>query len=165
MWIPEYKQEKRYDAVPLHRQPRKAEPATSVVIVGSGFAAFECARRLARRLDRARASDVRVTIVSPVDYMQYSQLLADVAGGLVDPRLSVFRWPERSRACRRCAAGSTALTSIGILLSFTDPEGRVGTLSWDRLVLTPGSRPGCSNTPGLATHARAEVDGGGAVSA
>ena len=72
--------------VPLHRQPQKAEPATSVVIVGSGFAAFECARRLARRLDKARASDVRVTIVSPVDYMQYSPLLADVAGGLVDPR-------------------------------------------------------------------------------
>ena len=74
-------------SVPRHRQPQKAEPDTSVVIVGSGFAGgFECARRLARRLDRARASDVRVTIVSPVDYMQYSPLLADVAGGLVDPR-------------------------------------------------------------------------------
>ena len=73
-------------AVPLCRQPQRAERITSVVIVGSGFAAFQCARRLARRLDRARASDVRVTIVSPVDYMQYSPLLADVAGGLVDPR-------------------------------------------------------------------------------
>src|SRR3954454_16681146 len=71
------------NAVPLHR--RKSEPATSVVIVGSGFAAFECARGLVRRLDRARASDVRVTIISPVDYMQYTPLLADVAGGLVDP--------------------------------------------------------------------------------
>ena len=68
--------------------------------------------------------------------------------------LSVFRWPERSRACRRCAAGSTALTSIGICSTFTDPEGRVGTLSWDRLVLTPGSVTRLFDTPGLATHAR-----------
>jgi NADH dehydrogenase len=37
---------------------------TSVVIVGSGFTGFGCARRLARRL---RKSDVDVTMISPVD--------------------------------------------------------------------------------------------------
>lgn len=57
------------NAVSLHRQPEKVEPATSVVIVGSGFAAFECARGLARRLGRALAAHVKVTIVSPVDYL------------------------------------------------------------------------------------------------
>ncbi len=39
------------------------------------------------------------------------------------------------------------------MLSFTDPEGRVRTLSWDRLVLTPGSVTRLFDTPGLATHA------------
>jgi NADH:ubiquinone reductase (H+-translocating) len=73
-------------ATTRQRHPQDAARTTSVVIVGSGFAGFECARRLARRLRRAHASNVRVTIVSPVDYMQYSPLLADVAGGLVDPR-------------------------------------------------------------------------------
>jgi NADH:ubiquinone reductase (H+-translocating) len=58
-------------AVPLHRQAEKAEPDTSVVIVGSGFAAFECARGLVRRLDTAGASDATVTIVSPADYMEH----------------------------------------------------------------------------------------------
>ncbi|MBV8862329.1 MAG: NAD-binding protein, partial [Mycobacterium sp.] len=47
----------------------------SVVIVGSGFTGFECARRLARRL---RKSDVDITIISPVDYMLYTPLLPDV---------------------------------------------------------------------------------------
>ena len=56
---------------------------TSVVIVGSGFTGFECARRLARRL---RKTDVDITIISPVDYMLYTPLLPDVAGGVVDAR-------------------------------------------------------------------------------
>src|ERR1700688_2358978 len=59
------------------------EMVTSVVIVGSGFTGFECARRLARRL---RRTAVDVTIISPVDYMLYTPLLPDVAGGVVDAR-------------------------------------------------------------------------------
>jgi NADH dehydrogenase len=39
------------------------------------------------------------------------------------------------------------------MLSFTDPEGREGTLSWDRLVLTPGSVTRLFDTPGLAKYA------------
>ena len=58
---------------------------TSVVIVGSGFTGFECARGLARRLRRSKA-DVDITIISPIDYMLYTPLLPDVAGGLLDAR-------------------------------------------------------------------------------
>ena len=141
-------------AVPLHRQPRKAEPATSVVIVGSGFTAFECARRLARRLDRARASDVRVTIVSPVDYMLYSPLLADVAGGLVDPRFVSIPLAGTLKGVQAVRGRVDSVDFDRHLLTFTDPEGRVGTLSWDRLVFTPGSVTRLFDTPGLATHAR-----------
>ncbi len=38
-------------------------------------------------------------------------------------------------------------------LSFTDPEGRVAALPWDRLVLTPGSVTQLFDTPGLAKYA------------
>ncbi len=141
------------NAVPLHRQAEKAEPATSVVIVGSGFAAFVCARGLARRLDRARASDVRVTIVSPVDYMQYSPLLADVAGGLVDPRFVCIPLAGTLKGVRAVRGRVDSVDFDRHSLSFTDPEGMVGTLSWDRLVLAPGSVTRLFDTPGLATHA------------
>lgn len=40
---------------------------SSVVIVGSGFTGFECARRLARQLRKHQP--VEVTIISPIDYM------------------------------------------------------------------------------------------------
>jgi NADH:ubiquinone reductase (H+-translocating) len=58
-----------------------------VVIVGSGFAGFECARRLSKLLRRKR-SDATVTMVSPVDYLLYTPLLPEVAGGSIDPRFA-----------------------------------------------------------------------------
>jgi NADH dehydrogenase len=57
----------------------------SVVIVGSGFTGFECARHLARKLLKHNTS-ADITIISPVDYMLYTPLLPDVAGGVVDAR-------------------------------------------------------------------------------
>jgi NADH dehydrogenase len=141
------------NTVPLHRQSEKAEPATSVVIVGSGFAAFECARRLARRLGRARASDVRVTIVSPVDYLQYTPLLADVAGGLVDPRFVCVPLAGTLKGVRVVRGRVDRVDFDRHMLSYTDPEGREGTLSWDRLVLTPGSVTRLFDTPGLVKYA------------
>ncbi len=42
----------------------------------------------------------------------------------------------------------------GRTLIYTDPEDRSHELSWDRLVLTPGSVTRLFDIPGLATHAR-----------
>ncbi|ORA90603.1 hypothetical protein BST31_16245, partial [Mycobacterium marseillense] len=58
---------------------------TSIVIVGSGFTGFTCARHLARIL-RRRKAPVDITMISPVDYMLYTPLLPDVAGGVLDAR-------------------------------------------------------------------------------
>ncbi|WP_156660543.1 hypothetical protein, partial [Mycobacterium sp. 852002-10029_SCH5224772] len=42
-------------AIPCHRTPPTLGPVTSIVIVGSGFTGFTCARRLARILRRRNA--------------------------------------------------------------------------------------------------------------
>jgi NADH:ubiquinone reductase (H+-translocating) len=39
-------------------------------------------------------------------------------------------------------------------LTYCDPEERSHSMSWDRLVLTPGSVTRLFDIPGLATHAR-----------
>lgn len=130
---------------------------TSVVIVGSGFTGFECARRLARDLRRKKArnkADVEVTIISPVDYMLYTPLLPDVAGGLVDARFVTIPLAGTLPGVRAIRGRVEKADLAGRTLVYADPEERRHELRWDRLVLTPGSVTRLSDIPGLATHAR-----------
>jgi NADH:quinone reductase (non-electrogenic) len=124
---------------------------TSVVVVGSGFTGFECARRLARRL---RKSDVDVTIISPVDYMLYTPLLPDVAGGVVDPRFVTIPLAGTLNGVRKIRGRVDSVDFDQHRLQFTDLEQRSRELPWDRLVLTPGSVTRLFDIPGLAQYAR-----------
>jgi NADH:ubiquinone reductase (H+-translocating) len=124
---------------------------TSVVIVGSGFTGFECARRLARRLHK---TDVNITIISPVDYMLYTPLLPDVAGGVVDPRFVTIPLAGTLQGIRKVRGRVDSVDLAQHRLEFTDPEQRSRSLSWDRLVLTPGSVTRLFDIPGLAHYAR-----------
>jgi NADH:ubiquinone reductase (H+-translocating) len=124
---------------------------TSVVIVGSGFTGFECARRLARRL---RKTDADVTIISPVDYMLYTPLLPDVAGGVVDPRFVTIPLAGTLNGVRKIRGRVDSVDLTQHRLDFTDLEQRSRSLSWDRLVLTPGSVTRLFDIPGLAQYAR-----------
>src|SRR4051812_20857024 len=129
---------------------------TSVVIVGSGFTGFECARRLARILRKqgVAASGIDITIISPTDYMLYTPLLPDVAGGLVDPRFVTIPLAGSLPGVRAERGRVDGVDFDGHTITFVDPEGRSHPRSWDRLVLTPGSVPRLLDIPGLATHAR-----------
>lgn len=124
---------------------------TSIVVVGSGFTGFECARRLGRRL---RKSDVDVTIISPVDYMLYTPLLPDVAGGVVDPRFVTIPLAGTLNGVRKIRGRVDSVDLERHRLQFTDLEQRSCELSWDRLVLTPGSVTRLFDIPGLAQYAR-----------
>ena len=124
---------------------------TSVVIVGSGFTGFECARRLARRL---RKTEVDITIISPVDYMLYTPLLPDVAGGVVDARFVTIPLAGTLNGVRKIRGRVESVDLAQHRLEFTDLEQRSRSLSWDRLVLTPGSVTRLFDIPGLAQYAR-----------
>ncbi|BBZ28562.1 dehydrogenase [Mycolicibacterium madagascariense] len=125
---------------------------TSVVIVGSGFTGFECARRLARTL--RRDPSVTITIVSPVDYMLYTPLLPDVAGGVVDARFVAIPLSTTLKGVRTVKGRVESVDFEGRQVRYRDPDDDVHTLSWDRLVLTPGSVTRLFDIPGLAVHAR-----------
>ncbi|MBY0289506.1 MAG: NAD(P)/FAD-dependent oxidoreductase [Mycobacteriaceae bacterium] len=127
---------------------------TSVVIVGSGFTGFECARQLARKMRRQAGASVDITIISPVDYMLYTPLLPDVAGGLVDARFVAIPLANALRGVQAIRGRVDEVDFEGRTVTFTDPEERVRSLRWDRLVLTPGSVTRLFDIPGLAEHAR-----------
>src|ERR1700759_3946360 len=124
---------------------------TSVVVVGSGFTGFECARRVARRL---RRSGIDITIISPVDYMLYTPLLPDVAGGVIDPRFVTIPLAGTLNGVRKIRGRDDSGDFDQHRLRFTDLEQRSRELSWDRLVLTPGSVTRLFDIPGLAQYAR-----------
>ena len=130
---------------------------TSVVVVGSGFTGFECARQLARKMRRhakATGTSVDITIISPVDYMLYTPLLPDVAGGLVDARFVAIPLANALHGVQAIRGRVDDVDFDGRTVTFTDPEERVRSLKWDRLVLTPGSVTRLFDIPGLAEHAR-----------
>lgn len=130
---------------------------TSVVIVGSGFTGFECARHLARKLRKSEGTGsepVEITIISPVDYMLYTPLLPDVAGGLVDARFVTIPLANSLRGVRAVRGRVDDVDFDQRTVTFTDPEQRVRSMPWDRLVLTPGSVTRLFDVPGLAEHAR-----------
>src|SRR5215213_5823121 len=126
---------------------------TSVVIVGSGFTGFQCARHLARKLRKHNPS-VDISIISPVDYMLYTPLLPDVAGGVVDARFVAIPLANALRGVQVIRGRVDGVDFDGRTVMFTDPEDRSRTLPWDRLVLTPGSVTKLFDVPGLAEHAR-----------
>ncbi|MGE2721929.1 NAD(P)/FAD-dependent oxidoreductase [Mycolicibacterium celeriflavum] len=126
---------------------------TSVVIVGSGFTGFECARTLARKL-RKHDSDVEISIISPVDYMLYTPLLPDVVGGLVDARFVAIPLANTLRGVQAIRGRVEEVDFEQRTVTYTDPEERSRALPWDRLVLTPGSVTRLFDIPGLAEHAR-----------
>src|ERR1700720_3430900 len=131
---------------------RSREPS-SVVIVGSGFTGFECARHLARKLLKHN-TPADITIISPVDYMLYTPLLPDVAGGVVDARFVAIPLANTLRGVQAIRGRVDSVDFDGRTVTFTDPEERSRSLSWDRLVLTPGSVTRLFDVPGLAEHAR-----------
>ncbi|OBJ05563.1 NADH dehydrogenase [Mycobacterium alsense] len=126
---------------------------TSIVIVGSGFTGFTCARRLTRILERRRAP-VSVTMISPVDYMLYTPLLPDVAGGVVDARFVAMPLANTLKGVRAVRGRVDGVDFARRTLTYRDPEERSHHMSWDRLVLAPGSVTRLFDVPGLSTHAR-----------
>jgi NADH dehydrogenase len=138
---------------PILRTDPTLGSVTSIAIVGSGFTGFTCAHRLARILRRRNAA-VDITIISPVDYMLYTPLLPDVAGGVVDARFVAVPLANALKGVRSVRGRVDSVDLTGRTLTFRDPEGNSHRMSWDRLVLAPGSVTKLFDVPGLATYAR-----------
>jgi NADH dehydrogenase len=111
-----------------HTRPR-------VVIIGAGFAGFYCARWLDRRL----ASSAEVVLVNPGDHMVYSALLPDVLGGVVDPGCIATPLAASLPSTTVVVGTVTAVDAAAQTCTVHRSNSEELRLSWDRLVLNPGS--------------------------
>ncbi len=105
------------------------------MIIGAGFAGFYCARWL----DRHLAASAEVVLVNPGDHMVYSALLPDVLGGVVDPGCIATPLAASLPSTTVMVGTVTAVDAAAQTSTVRRTDGEELRLSWDRLVLNPGS--------------------------
>lgn len=120
-----------------------------IVIVGAGFAGYRTARTLSR-LTRHQAD---ITLLNPTDYFLYVPLLPQVAAGILEPRRVSVSLSSTLPRVRLVLGEADGIDLDGRTVHYADPEGREGTLSFDRLVLAAGSVNKLLPIPGVAEHA------------
>lgn len=122
-----------------------------VVVVGSGFAGFTCARELERRLG---PEDAELVLVSPTDYLLYSPLLFEVATGAIDARHIAVPLHGALKRTRIILGDTTGVDLEAHTCTVNPPTAPARVLGWDRLVLAPGGVTRSFPIPGLAERAR-----------
>ncbi|WP_063819820.1 NAD(P)/FAD-dependent oxidoreductase [Streptomyces caniscabiei] len=120
-----------------------------IVIVGAGFAGYRTARTLAR-LTRNKAD---ITLLNPTDYFLYLPLLPQVAAGILEPRRVTVSLTGTLPHVRLVLGEADDIDLDARTVRYSDPEGGVGTLTYDRLVLAAGSVNKLLPIPGVAEHA------------
>lgn len=120
-----------------------------IVIVGAGFAGYECARTLSRQAKGA----AEIVLINPHDYFLYVPLLPEVAAGILEPRRISVSLTATLPGVRLVLGEVHEVDFDARRVAYTDPEDRDGSLSYDRLVLTVGSVNKLLPVPGVAEHA------------
>ncbi|MBZ3907802.1 NAD(P)/FAD-dependent oxidoreductase [Streptomyces griseiscabiei] len=130
-----------------------------ILIVGGGYVGLYTALRLQRQLKpELGRGDVEIVVVSPDPYMTYQPFLPEAAAGSISPRHVVVPLRRVLDRCRVVIGEATAinhakrvatLTTLANEEEGTEPEP----LTYDELVLAPGSVSRTLPIPGLAEHA------------
>lgn len=120
-----------------------------IVIVGAGFAGYEAARTLCRRV-RGKAD---IVLLNPTDYFLYLPLLPQVASGILEARRVTVSLTGTLPRIRLVLGEADTVDLAGRRVLYTGPEGHHGELTYDRLVLAVGSVNKLLPIPGVAEYA------------
>ncbi|MER7497747.1 NAD(P)/FAD-dependent oxidoreductase [Streptomyces pharetrae] len=129
-----------------------------ILVVGGGYVGMYTALRLQRRLrQELRRGEAEITVVTPEPYMTYQPFLPEAAAGSISPRHVVVPLRRVLPHCRvvvgearsvRHAERTATVTTLATEEQGAPPEE----LSYDELVLAPGSVSRTLPVPGLADH-------------
>ncbi|MFI7092439.1 NAD(P)/FAD-dependent oxidoreductase [Streptomyces lydicus] len=120
-----------------------------IVIVGAGFAGYNCARALSRQAKGA----AEIVLINPLDYFLYVPLLPEVAAAILEPRRVAVSLTGTLPGVRLVLGHAHDIDLDARRVTYTDPEEREGSLTYDRLVLTVGSVNKLLPIPGVTEHA------------
>ncbi|MFE1908757.1 NAD(P)/FAD-dependent oxidoreductase [Streptomyces gardneri] len=133
------------------------EPAR-ILVVGGGYVGMYTALRLQRQLRaELRAGTVEIVVVTPEPYMTYQPFLPEAAAGSISPRHVVVPLRRILDHCRiligEVRSVDHAKRTAALSTLATEEEGTGGIeLTYDELVLAPGSVSRTLPVPGLADH-------------
>lgn len=82
-------------------------------------------------------TDARITMISPHDYMLYTPLLPEVAGGILDARFVTVPLSEALPNVELVKGSVDSVDFESRTVHVTDCEQGVEDVAWDRVVLTP----------------------------
>ncbi len=120
-----------------------------VLIAGGGFGGYYAARSL----ERMAPKDVRLTLVTDVNFMLYSPLLPGAAAGTLEPRHVVVPLRERLKRTELRLGWVTGGDPAGRTLDVELVAGQKVQFSYDQLVIALGSVSRTAPVPGLTEHA------------
>jgi NADH dehydrogenase len=129
-----------------------------ILVVGGGYVGMYTALRLQRQLKRElRRGEAEITVVTPEPYMTYQPFLPEAAAGSISPRHVVVPLRRVLDNCRVVIGEATAIDhakrTAAVTTLATEEEGTgAQRLSYDELVLAPGSVSRTLPVPGLADH-------------
>ena len=129
-----------------------------ILVVGGGYVGMYTALRLQRKLKRELdRGEVEITLVTPDPYMTYQPFLPEAAAGSISPRHVVVPLRRVLDRCRLVVGEITAVDhakrTASLVTLAGEEEGTGGEqLSYDELVLAPGSIARTLPIPGLADH-------------
>jgi len=125
----------------------RRSPRPHILIVGGGYVGMYSALRLQRRL---RAGEASVTVVDPESYMTYQPFLPEAGAGNLEPRHVVVPLRRVLRHCHLLSGRITSVDHARRVATFAPHEGEPVELSYDVLVMAPGSVARTLPIPGLA---------------
>lgn len=129
-----------------------------ILVVGGGYVGMYTALRLQKKLKREiKRGQVEITVVTPDPYMTYQPFLPEAAAGSISPRHVVVPLRRVLDRCHIVIGEATAIDHgkrTATLSTLATKEEGTGAeqLTYDELVLAPGSVSRTLPIPGLADH-------------
>ncbi|WP_306323735.1 MULTISPECIES: NAD(P)/FAD-dependent oxidoreductase [unclassified Streptomyces] len=139
------------------RHGRVREPAR-ILVVGGGYVGLYTALRLQKKLKpELKSGAVEIVVVTPDPYMTYQPFLPEAAAGSISPRHVVVSLRRALDRCQVIVGEVRSIDHAKRTATYTtlasDEEGTgAATLTYDELVLAPGSISRTLPVPGLADY-------------
>jgi NADH:ubiquinone reductase (H+-translocating) len=118
-----------------------------IVIVGGGYVGMYTALGLQRKVSGGKAE---IVVIDPQSNMTYQPFLPEAAAGSVEPRHVVVPLRKVLRKCRVITAAVDGISHEHKMVKVQPAEGAPYELSYDLLVVCPGSISRLLPIPGLA---------------